>query len=221
VPRRGYRFTLDVKGEDRPERESAAGASAVPKEAAAPPEPEPVTLQPTPAAGPPEAVNKPLRQWRLYAAVVIAALVAAASVLAIIGLARAPSEPVVRPVSEPVVRAVEPRRLSIVAMPFVNASGEPKDAELAAALTEDVALSLAQIEGSFVVAHSSGRGEIAIRAPGRQDNRPSPLAACGERAKFARFGEQTRWRCDRWGRPWTRGRHQYQFGVHTTSSSTA
>jgi DNA-binding winged helix-turn-helix (wHTH) protein/mannose-6-phosphate isomerase-like protein (cupin superfamily) len=96
VPRRGYRFTLDVKEEDQPQSEMAVGASAVPKEAAAPV--GPVPLQSPPAAGRTKAADKPLRYWRLYAAVVIAILIAAASVVAIVG----------RP-SVPPLRAAPPR----------------------------------------------------------------------------------------------------------------
>jgi TolB-like protein len=62
-------------------------------------------------------------------------------------------------------QSAEPRRLSVVALPFVNASGQPKDDELAAALTEDVTTSLAQTPGAFVVAHSLARAVAARKLP--------------------------------------------------------
>src|SRR5258707_7404022 len=43
---------------------------------------------------------------------------------------------------------------SPVALPFTNASGEPKDDDLATALTEDFTTSLAEMPGAFVVARS-------------------------------------------------------------------
>jgi DNA-binding winged helix-turn-helix (wHTH) protein/mannose-6-phosphate isomerase-like protein (cupin superfamily) len=88
VPRRGYRFTLDVKEEDQPQSELAVGASTAPKEAVEPV--GPLSLRSLPAADRTKAADKPLRHWRLYTAVFIAILVAAASVIAIIGRPSAP-----------------------------------------------------------------------------------------------------------------------------------
>jgi TolB-like protein len=59
-------------------------------------------------------------------------------------------------------RPTEPPRLSIVVLPFANASGTPKDEELAAALTDDFTTDLAQIRGSVVIARSMAQA-IAVR----------------------------------------------------------
>jgi TolB-like protein len=67
-------------------------------------------------------------------------------------------------------RPSEPPRLSIVVLPFANASGTPKDEQLAAALTDDFTTDLAQIRGAVVVARSMARA-IAARKP--------PLPAVG------------------------------------------
>jgi len=83
------------------------------------------------------------RHWRFAAAAMVAVLCSAAVAIHWRSLSS----------DESGLRA-EPRRLSIVALPFVNASGEPKDDDLAAALTEDVTTSLAQMPGAFVVARS-------------------------------------------------------------------
>src|SRR5215471_1140714 len=109
VPRRGYRFTLDVKEEDRPQRELAVGSSAVPKEAAAPV--GLVPLQSPPAAGRTKAADKPLRHWRLYTAVFIAILVAAASVVAIVGRPSAPPQH---------VRPAEPRPMWVIQLAHIS-----------------------------------------------------------------------------------------------------
>jgi DNA-binding winged helix-turn-helix (wHTH) protein/TolB-like protein len=65
---------------------------------------------------------------------------------------------------------MEPRRLSIVVMPFVNAGNERADDQLAAALSEDVTTSLAQIPGAIVIARSMA---VAVA------QRRSPLPAVG------------------------------------------
>jgi adenylate cyclase len=63
------------------------------------------------------------------------------------------------------VRPTEPPRLSIVVLPFANASGTPKDEELAAALTDDFTTDLAQIHGSAVVARSMAQATAARKLP--------------------------------------------------------
>jgi TolB-like protein len=62
-------------------------------------------------------------------------------------------------------RPTEPPRLSIVVLPFANASGTPKDEELAAALTDDFTLNLAQLRGSVVVARSMSQAIAARKLP--------------------------------------------------------
>jgi adenylate cyclase len=62
-------------------------------------------------------------------------------------------------------RPTEPPRLSIVVLPFANASGTPKDEQLAAALTDDFTTDLAQIRGAVVVARSMARAIAARKLP--------------------------------------------------------
>jgi DNA-binding winged helix-turn-helix (wHTH) protein/TolB-like protein len=62
-------------------------------------------------------------------------------------------------------RPTEPPRLSIVVLPFANASGTPKDEDLAAALTDDFTIDLAQIRGSVVVARSMAQAIAARKLP--------------------------------------------------------
>jgi adenylate cyclase len=62
-------------------------------------------------------------------------------------------------------RPTEPPRLSIVVLPFANASGTPKEEELAAALTDDFMTDLAQIRGSVVVARSMAQAIAARKLP--------------------------------------------------------
>jgi TolB-like protein len=69
-------------------------------------------------------------------------------------------------------RPTEPPRLSIVVLPFANASGTPKDEELAAALTDDFTIDLAQVHGSLVVARSMAQAiaarKLSLPAVGRE-----------------------------------------------------
>jgi adenylate cyclase len=63
------------------------------------------------------------------------------------------------------VQPSEPRRASIVALPFANASGDPKDEELAAALTDDVTVSLTQVSGAYVIARSTAQTMASRKLP--------------------------------------------------------
>jgi TolB-like protein len=69
-------------------------------------------------------------------------------------------------------RPTEPPRLSIIVLPFANASGTPKDEELAAALTDDFTTDLAQMRGSVVVARSMAQAiaerKLPLPAVGRE-----------------------------------------------------
>jgi adenylate cyclase len=62
------------------------------------------------------------------------------------------------------IRPAEPPRLSIIVLPFTNAS-TPKEEELAAALTDDFTTDLAQIHGSVVVARSMAQAMAARKLP--------------------------------------------------------
>jgi adenylate cyclase len=67
--------------------------------------------------------------------------------------------------ADPPARRAEPPRLSIVVLPFANASGAPKDEELAAALTDDFTTDLAQMRGASVVARSMAHTIAARKLP--------------------------------------------------------
>jgi len=154
VAGRGYRFTVQVKDGAGSEMCLPAGeAGALQANAASPsaqglsvtPKPVAATSSPQSAMAAVQATagDRRARHWRFAAAAMVAVLCSAAVAIHWRSLSS----------DESGLRA-EPRRLSIVALPFVNASGEPKDDDLAAALTEDVTTSLAQMPGAFVVARS-------------------------------------------------------------------
>jgi adenylate cyclase len=99
-----------------------------------------------------------IRNWRVHAAAGAAVvLLVAAGMIAFVE-----REPPTLP--QP-VQPSEPRRASIVALPFANASGDPKDEELAAALTEDVTVSLAQISSAYVIARSTAQTMASRKLP--------------------------------------------------------
>src|SRR5216684_3933407 len=154
VAGRGYRFVLPLRDAvgseiDLPACEAdalqadaasplAQGLSATPKSVAGTSPPQSVTAAAQASVG-----ERRAGHWRFASAAMVAVLCSAVVVIHWRGLSS----------DGPVLRA-EPRRLSIVALPFANARGEPKDDDLAAALTEDVTTSLAQTPGAFVVARS-------------------------------------------------------------------
>jgi adenylate cyclase len=127
VPRRGYRFTLQVIEKTEPEGEALS-----------------VLLQPVPASSwAAQLVGGGAGiRWRLGAGFV-ACFCAAVVVAAWHGFSAGwlPGR-------------TTPPQLSIVVLPFVNSTGGQGLDQLAAALTEDVTTNLAQISGSFVVASS-------------------------------------------------------------------
>ena len=105
-----------------------------------------------------------IRNWRVHAAAAAAVLLVAAGSIVFVGRETpAPPQPVQR-VDQP-VRPAEPHRASIVALPFANASGDLKDEELAAALTEDVTVSLDQIPGAYVIARSTAQTMASRKLP--------------------------------------------------------
>jgi adenylate cyclase len=165
VPRRGYRFTLGVTtGGADPEGQDRYGLPDARQDAQVRPEgqpassasPEALATAPvvTSSAG---TVGRLIRNWRVHAAAAAAVLLVAAGTIAFVG-----REP---PALLQPVQPVEPRLASIVALPFANASGDPKDEEVAAALTEDVTLSLDQIPGAYVIARSTAQTMAARKLP--------------------------------------------------------
>jgi len=155
VAGRGYRFILPVKDGAGSEMYLPAGEAGALQANAASPSAQGLRATPKSVAAtsssPQSAMaavhatvgDRRARHWRFAAAAMVAVLCSAAVAIHWRSLSS----------DESGLRA-EPRRLSIVALPFVNASGEPKDDDLAAALTEDVTTSLAQMPGAFVVARS-------------------------------------------------------------------
>jgi adenylate cyclase len=141
VPRRGYRFTLAVVEDGEGATFQLGAKSATPIPADVTPD-----LSRPPTAS---VTNRHLR--RAAAAAVLCA------VLIIL------SWPLVQ--SHRSAPPVELRRLSIVALPFTSAGGNPKDDDLAAALTNAVTTSLAQTPGAFVVAHSMAEAIVSRKLP--------------------------------------------------------
>jgi adenylate cyclase len=151
VPGRGYRFTPRVGEEKGPAGRSVAGvpipAGADSLADARRPSPELVPA----ASSPPNVGARGSGNARLYAGAIgflCAALIA-------YGWRGFRSDTSTRP--------TEPPRLSIVVLPFANASGT--DEELAAALTDDFTTDLAQIRGSLVVARSMAHAIAARKLP--------------------------------------------------------
>jgi adenylate cyclase len=99
------------------------------------------------------AAGRLIRNWRAHAAAAAAVLLVAAAAIAFVGRG---TLALLQP-----VRLAEPHRASIVALPFANASGYPKDEELATALTEDVTLSLDRIPDAYVIARSMAQSVAA------------------------------------------------------------
>ena len=161
VAGRGYRFTVPVNDGSASRGDHSAGeADALPANGASPSvRGLGATLQSVAPTSSPQSAMAALhptvgdgrgRHWRFAAVGILAVLCGAVVVIHWRGLSSD------RPVLVP-----EPRRLSIVALPFTNASGEPKDDDFAAALTEDVTTSLAQTPGAFVVARSMAHATAA------------------------------------------------------------
>ena len=144
VPGRGYRFTPrvnDANGAAAPLE--ADTAEPLPPGLYASPESVPALSLPRPVPAVPSKVptgGRSVVYWRLAAAGIMAAAVVAVHWRVFS--------------SELLMPRPAPPRLSIVALPFVNASDEPKDDELAAAMTDDVTIGLAQTPGSYVIALS-------------------------------------------------------------------
>src|SRR5262249_19834406 len=153
VPRRGYRFTLGVtRGGAAPEGHDQCDLPDMLRDA---------QLRPDSSASPKAAARAPvatasadiagglIRNWGVHAAAAAVVLLAAAGTIAFIGR----ETPAIVPPAQP----AEPHRASIVALPFAKASADPKDEDLAAALTDDVTVILDQIPGAYVIARSTAQ----------------------------------------------------------------
>jgi adenylate cyclase len=168
VPRRGYRLTLSVTRDDAAtEGQGHCGLPDARQDAQVQPassvSPEAPARAPvvSSSAGP---AGRLIRNWRVHAAAAAAVLLVVAGTIAFVGRETpAPPQPVQR-ADQPVPPA-EPRLASIVALPFANASGDPKDEEVVAALTEDVTLSLDHIRGAYVIARSTAQTMAARKLP--------------------------------------------------------
>jgi DNA-binding winged helix-turn-helix (wHTH) protein/TolB-like protein/Flp pilus assembly protein TadD len=161
LPRRGYRFTLGVTRDGAAhEGQRPCGLPDAPQDAQVRLASAPVLSSSANSAG------RLTRNWRVHVAVAVATAVLLVAVGSTVFVGRgtpAPPQPVQR-ADQPVPPA-EPHRASIVALPFANASGDPKDEEVAAALTEDVTLSLDQIPGAYVIARSAAQTMAARKLP--------------------------------------------------------
>jgi DNA-binding winged helix-turn-helix (wHTH) protein/TolB-like protein/tetratricopeptide (TPR) repeat protein len=165
VPRRGYRFTLVVtRAGAGPENQDRCDPPDARQDAQVRPEvrpassasPETLAMAPviTSAA---DSAARLVRNWRVRAAAAAAVLLVTGGTIAFVGR----DTPTLLQPAQP----AEPHRASIVALPFANASGDPKDEEVAAALTEDVTLSLDQIPGVYVIARSTAQTMAARKLP--------------------------------------------------------
>jgi adenylate cyclase len=162
VAGRGYRFTVPVKDEAGSEMHLPAISAGAPQ--ANPAFPLAPGLRPTvesiAEASSPQCAMAPIQapvgnRWARCRHFAAAAMLAMLCLVAIVIHWRgfASDRPALR---------LDPHRLSIVALPFTSTSGESKDDDLAASLTEDVTTSLAQTPGAFVVARSMAQA-IASR----------------------------------------------------------
>jgi adenylate cyclase len=153
IPGRGYRFTPRIVEEHRPEPDRSVAGAPVPDGADSFADAHCRSPQSALAATSPADIGgRGAGNGRFYGSVV-GFLCAALIAYGWQGRTDMPTRP------------TEPPRLSIVVLPFANASGTPKDEELAAALTNDFTTDLAQIRGSVVVARSMAQAIAARRLP--------------------------------------------------------
>jgi DNA-binding winged helix-turn-helix (wHTH) protein/TolB-like protein/tetratricopeptide (TPR) repeat protein len=161
VPRRGYRFTLGVTRRGAvPAGQGQYGLPVAPQDAQVPPA-APASKEALAAAPPVTAssnsAGRPIRNWRVHAAAAAAVLLIAVAAIAFVARE---TPALLQPVQSP-----DLHRASIIALPFANATGDPKDEELAAALAEDVTVELGQIPGAFVIARSAAQTVAARKLP--------------------------------------------------------
>jgi DNA-binding winged helix-turn-helix (wHTH) protein/TolB-like protein/tetratricopeptide (TPR) repeat protein len=161
VPRRGYRFTLGVtRGGAAPDGQGRHGLPDAPQDARLQltdrASREALAAAPVVTASP-NAAGRLIRHWRVHGAAAAAVLLIAAAAIAFVGRE---TPALLQPVQPP-----ELHRASIVALPFANATGDPKDEELAAALAEDVTVDLGRIPGAYVIARSMAQTVAARKLP--------------------------------------------------------
>ena len=157
VSGRGYRFALTVVEHDPTWATHPTGAASAPVPVAD--ELSPRTSGPLPqptTSSPANFGDRGVAIWPRWGAGIVALLCAAIVVMEWPGYGSQ------RGRSDPPAQRAEPSRLSIAVLPFANSSGEQKDDEVAAALTEDFTAGLAELRGSFVVAHSMAQA-VAVR----------------------------------------------------------
>jgi adenylate cyclase len=161
IPGRGYRFTPRVVEEDGPEPGRPVAGARIPDGACSLADAHRASSRSVPAAPSPADVGaRGSGNGRFYGGV-IGLLCAALIAQGWQGFS-----------TDTPTRPTEPPRLSIVVLPFANASGTPKEEELAAALTNDFTADLAQIRGSAVVARSMAQAiamrKLSLPAVGRE-----------------------------------------------------
>jgi DNA-binding winged helix-turn-helix (wHTH) protein/TolB-like protein len=154
APGRGYRLTSRVAEADRPEPCRSVAGAPIPDGADSLADARPTSPESLPAASSPADIGgRGSGNGRIYGGV---AGFLCAALIAYSWQGFRTDKP---------ARPTEPPRLSIVVLPFANASGTPKDEELAAALTDDFTTDLAQIRGSVVVARSMAQVIAARKLP--------------------------------------------------------
>ena len=161
VPGRGYRFILPVVEDDGAEAGRPDGAACAAITGTAEPMPdtphqlaESVATITSPTNGSDRGATRNSR----FAATIVSAVICVAMAVFAWQTWRS-NQP------DQLTQHTEPPRLSIVALPFVNATGEQQDDEVAAALTEDATTSLAQVTGAYVVARSMAQAIAARKLP--------------------------------------------------------
>jgi adenylate cyclase len=154
IPGRGYRFTPRIMEKDGPEPGRSVAGAPIPDGASLLADAHRPSPQSVPAASSPAEIGgRGSGHARLYGGVI--GLLCAALI--------AHGWQVFR--TDTPTRPSEPARLSIIVLPFANATGTPKAEELAAALTDDFMTDLAQIRGSVVVARSMAEAIAARKLP--------------------------------------------------------
>jgi DNA-binding winged helix-turn-helix (wHTH) protein/TolB-like protein len=154
VPGRGYRFNPRVVEEDGSEPGRSIAGAPIPDGANSLANAHRPSPQSVPAASSPADIGGRRSRNRFLYGGVVGFLCAAMIAYGWQGFRSGwPARP------------NEPPRLSIVVLPFANASGMPQDEELAATLTNDFTIDLAQIRGSVVVARSMARAIAARKLP--------------------------------------------------------
>jgi adenylate cyclase len=154
VQGRGYRFTPRIMAEEGTGLSPSIAGAPAPDGTDAVPDVRHLSPQSVPAVSSPGGVGRVSGNRRLYRAGAVGLLCAAVVAFGWHGFR-----------ADPPTRRADPPRLSIVVLPFANASGTPKDEELAAALTDDFMAYLVETPGSVVVARSTAQAMVARKLP--------------------------------------------------------